>query len=509
MPELDQASFRRQYWAAADTILALLASDGVTLDGKRVADIGCGDGAVALGLVRRARPAEVVGFDIAPTEVSALLARARQEGLPDTMPANLRFVTSSLEHIPAPTQSFDIAFAWWTLEYMRRPIAMCKEIGRILRRSGVLVVGVSHHLAADPQHRRSFEDVQRALLAAGILIAKVELEEPIVRIEPQFAHRPFSEAARGEARMLAISPATRPVRLANRVVRALRRRARSRIAAARPRSPAPEGVPRATADDPAAQWFREHYVEAADKILQFLGEDGVSLTGLKVADIGCGDGIIDLGVATRGRPAALVGYDLNPTNVEHLQEQARRCGVPDQLPTGLSFKRSEPTAIPAPDHEYDVVFSWSAFEHIESPVAMAREIRRVLRPDGVLMLQLHPFYLSEHGPHLWRWFPQGFQHLLRSLEELRAETSRRAGEDDPEALATVNAYLSGTGLDDLQRALLAGGLRTIKIQLMGGAIHVPPRLAYYSLLDLVVSGVNLLAVPLDEVRVQDPSRAKD
>lgn len=496
MSDLDQASFHRQYWTTADSILALLASDGFSIDRKRIADIGSGDGAVALGLAQRARPSEVVGFDIVQTDVTALLARARQEGLADAMPTNLRFVTSSPERIPASSQSFDIAFAWWTLEYIRRPIAMCREIARILTRRGLLVVGVSHHIGADPQHRRSFDDVQRALLAAGILIAKIELDAPVVRIEQQFAHRPFSEVARGEVRMLAISPSVRPGRFAKRLVRALKRRAKSKVAAVRASPELTAEVPRAP-DDRAAQWFREHYFEAADKVLQFLGEDGITLTGLKVADIGCGDGIIDLGVASRGGPAVLVGYDLNLTDLAHLQEQAHRSGVSDKMPSGLSFEGSETRAIPAPDDEYDVVFSWSAFEHIEDPVAISREIRRILRPDGVLMLQLHPFYLSEHGPHLWRWFPKGFQHLLRSLEELRAETSSRAGENDPEASATLNAYLSGTSLDDLQRALLAGGLRTTKIQLMGGSIQVPPPLAHYSLMDLVVSGVNLLAVPLD------------
>jgi hypothetical protein len=55
----------------------------------------------------------------------------------------------------------------------------------------------------------------------------------------------------------------------------------------------------ATAHDPV-QWFTEHFDEAAGKILDFLDGDGISLEGRRVGDIGCGDGIIDLGVALKG-----------------------------------------------------------------------------------------------------------------------------------------------------------------------------------------------------------------
>src|SRR5690242_3329470 len=46
--------------------------------------------------------------------------------------------------------------------------------------------------------------------------------------------------------------------------------------------------------DPERQWFFDHYTDAADQIIHFLGGDGLTLEGRTVADIGAGDGIIDL-----------------------------------------------------------------------------------------------------------------------------------------------------------------------------------------------------------------------
>ena len=75
-------------------------------------------------------------------------------------------------------------------------------------------------------------------------------------------------------------------------------------------------------------------------------------------------------------------------------------------PTCASRSRSRPV-IPAADDAFDVVLSWSAFEHIEDPPAVMREIARVLRPDGVFLLQLWPFYHSEHGSHSGSGSPRG------------------------------------------------------------------------------------------------------
>lgn len=252
-----------------------------------------------------------------------------------------------------------------------------------------------------------------------------------------------------------------------------------------------------TADRDTTAWFDEHYREAASQVIAFLGDDGISLAGRRVADVGCGDGIIDLGVVHQADPELLVGFDIAPTETEWLLERARASDVAGDLPPVLEFRTCEPDRLPADDDTFDLVFSWSAFEHIADPHVMCREIRRVLRPDGVLMVQLWPFYHSEHGAHLWQCLPEGFVQLQRSPEDIEAEV-RRTAKYEPELVdefLEVFATLNRITLDDLQRALLAAGLTVTKLELMSETVRVPPALARRSLSHLAISGVKLLAVP--------------
>jgi 2-polyprenyl-3-methyl-5-hydroxy-6-metoxy-1,4-benzoquinol methylase len=62
--------------------------------------------------------------------------------------------------------------------------------------------------------------------------------------------------------------------------------------------------------DESSRWFWDHYVDAAGEVISFLEADAISLAGKRVGDVGCGDGIIDLGVAHRARPTLLVGFDI-------------------------------------------------------------------------------------------------------------------------------------------------------------------------------------------------------
>ncbi len=230
--------------------------------------------------------------------------------------------------------------------------------------------------------------------------------------------------------------------------------------------------------------------------MRFLAESDVVVTGRRVADVGCGDGLIDLGVCVRGHPKEMVGFDVRPLDGGQLTTLRSLVGSSGELPPALSFATSEPRHVPAPPRHFDIVVSWSAFEHISDPVAMAREMHRILRPDGTLLVQLWPFFMSEHGSHLSRWYPAGFAHLIQPMAELKRRLADLGPATDPELKAVADAYLNGITLADLQRTLLLAGFRIIRAQLIVNPCHIPRELAHLSILDLTVGGVLILAKPL-------------
>jgi SAM-dependent methyltransferase len=244
-----------------------------------------------------------------------------------------------------------------------------------------------------------------------------------------------------------------------------------------------------------SEWFRDHYHQAANEVVSFFGGDAVSLAGKRVGDIGCGDGIIDLGVAHLSSPAHLVGFDVVPTDVELLARVACHEGVAGDLPEELEFRTAASDRLPCEDGYFDRLFSWSAFEHVEDPIGLARDMRRILRPDGVLMVQVWPFYHSEHGSHLWKWFPDGFAQLLLDPAELTAAVKNDPG-DDPawaEYLLEGIPELNRISVDGLQDALTTAGFIIGKVELLTNPFHVPRALAQLPLSLLGISGVKLLA----------------
>ena len=244
---------------------------------------------------------------------------------------------------------------------------------------------------------------------------------------------------------------------------------------------------------PEAVWFRDHFFEAADQVLDFVG-----LEGKAVADIGSGDGIIDLALMLRGRPRELVGYDVNPTQVDHLLDVARRHAGVTALPAGLSFRASEPERIDGPDAAYDVVLTWSVFEHARDPRGLLREMRRIVRDDGVLFLQLWPFYHSHRGSHLWDWFPEPYHHLGQSLEEIEAgvRAGGRHGEAWAEYMLAEYRTLNQVTIDELGDAVRAAGFSVRELELITHRSTVPAGLDEFPLSVLGVGGVKLLAVPV-------------
>jgi ubiquinone/menaquinone biosynthesis C-methylase UbiE len=250
-----------------------------------------------------------------------------------------------------------------------------------------------------------------------------------------------------------------------------------------------------TLRSPESQWFWDHYDSAADQILGIFAAEKISLTGRTVADIGCGDGIIDLGVLHKARPRRLIGFDLNLTDTADLARRAREEGVSDSNWDGLSFDRSTLTRLPAEDGAFNLAFSWSAFEHISRPIDMLAEIRRVLAPDGVFFLQLSPFYYSAKGSHLWEWFPEDYHHLQRAESEIVEEL--HASDLKPthwtRMMGREFQHLNRITVDELQRSMLAAGFVVRRLELLASPARLTPELRRYSWLDLGVSGIKLIA----------------
>jgi len=243
-------------------------------------------------------------------------------------------------------------------------------------------------------------------------------------------------------------------------------------------------------------WFDAHYEDAPRQIVAFFADDGLTLEGRRVADVGCGDGLVDLGLVQKAHPAALVGFDIVPTNAELLLERTRRHGVAHELPPGLEFRQSGPTTLPAPDASFDVVITWSAFEHVGDPVAVLKEMRRVLVDDGKLFLQLWPFYHSERGSHLWEWCPEPFHHLVEPPAVTERRVRAAADPERAELMLREFGALNRCTLDDIGAALLDAGFAVRKLDVQTGVVRPPAGALAHLLSALAISGVQLLATPV-------------
>jgi ubiquinone/menaquinone biosynthesis C-methylase UbiE len=101
-----------------------------------------------------------------------------------------------------------------------------------------------------------------------------------------------------------------------------------------------------------------------------------------ILDLGCGPGVSSFELAERSG-AQVLGLDFSERMIERAQASHRR---EFSHLRRLSFQHGDAAALQLPDHSVDLVTGHSFLYLVHDRRAVLREIRRVLRPGGSLVL---------------------------------------------------------------------------------------------------------------------------
>jgi len=104
--------------------------------------------------------------------------------------------------------------------------------------------------------------------------------------------------------------------------------------------------------------------------------------GQRVLDVACGTGVVArLAAARVGPKGTVAGIDLNPGMLE-----VARSVTPDEVT--IEWLEASAENLPFPDASFDVVLCQMSLQFFPDKVAALREIRRVLVPEGRLVLNV-------------------------------------------------------------------------------------------------------------------------
>ena len=189
-------------------------------------------------------------------------------------------------------------------------------------------------------------------------------------------------------------------------------------------------------------WFYSHHVVAPSLIVHALRAQALP-DQARVLDVGCGDGIMALGVCeASGR--TVVGTDLTEAFKTLPGRVAQVMGKGHAIPDRLQFVRGQAgQALPFPDDHFDAGYSWSVFEHVDGVEPLLRDVLRVLKPGALFFLQIEPLYYSAFGSHLKRLVPEPWAHLSMDPEAYLTAAAAAKDEVPPEeqdVLYRLNAF---------------------------------------------------------------------
>ena len=100
-----------------------------------------------------------------------------------------------------------------------------------------------------------------------------------------------------------------------------------------------------------------------------------------IVDLGCGPGLYLRDVSERHRGSRLYGFDATPAMIDHAQQLRHQGAAPT-----LVVHDVEKEPLPLDPGSVDLVSMTALLHLLEDPFAVLSEVRRVLRPGGLCLL---------------------------------------------------------------------------------------------------------------------------
>jgi len=156
--------------------------------------------------------------------------------------------------------------------------------------------------------------------------------------------------------------------------------------------------------------------------------------GQRLLDVGCGPGTISVDLARRIAPGDVVGIDLAAEVVAQAEEHRREQGIEN-----IRFATGDVYSLDHPDATFDVVHAHQVLQHLTDPVRALEELRRVLKPGGLLAVRD-----SDYGAFTWAPADPGLDRWL----ELYHQVTRRNGAE-PDAGRLLLGWVQRAGFGDV------------------------------------------------------------
>ncbi|QOC93316.1 SAM-dependent methyltransferase [Micromonospora craniellae] len=170
------------------------------------------------------------------------------------------------------------------------------------------------------------------------------------------------------------------------------------------------------------------FATASARLTDMMIERVAARPGERVLDAGCGLGRPGVRLAQAGG-AQVVGISVSEQDVRLANELAHAEAVADRV----RFEQADMAALPFPDDSFDHAMAFESIVHVPDRVRALREMARVVRPGGRIVLT--DFTVRE-GPH-----GRSDDTLVRVHDSWRVTAAPIGAEDYPEIAAQAGILL--------------------------------------------------------------------